>query len=342
MKNIFITIAFVFSLIINAQNVEFKKKNFEDQEGFKVAFQAVKDGDKKFFEGDYSQALVFYKDAYKFNPDNAKLNFKMGVAYLKSEESEKSLDYFLKAKELDPQVDPKLNFALAQAYQANKQYKTAINTYKGYLANLEESEKPSVEPKVQGKIKECELAGGMDAVTEVKETPVLKVKEPIKEIAEEKIEPATIEIKEEVKKEEIKPVEPEKETIEVVAKPTVVKEEPTKLVDIVAEPKVIKEEPKSTTKAVEVAKTKSEVEKSINSNSIVYKIQLTATSRDLTQSEIKKLYSGTRKVEKDTVNGINKYLVGTFSTKQDAQAFIKNIKVKDAFIVKYKDGKRIY
>lgn len=321
MKNLFTYLLLGVTIIIQAQNVEFKKKNFEDQEGFKTAFQALKDGDKKFFAADYSQAIVFYKTAHNFNPENAKLNFKMGVAYLKSEEKEKSLTYFLKAKELDPNVDPKINFALAQAYQENKQYKTAINTYKGYLTNLSASEKPSLEPKVQEKIKECEAAGGMDSVTEVVEEPVAELKK------EDVIEEPAPEPVEEVKVAVVAPVIVEEPVEEIVEE---VKEEPVEEKVVVAPVPVIVEKP------VVVEKTKP------NSSATTYRVQLVATSRNLSPSEIKKLYSGSKKVDIDKVNGVNKYLVGKFNSKSEAQAYTKNVNAKGAFVVKYKDGKRVY
>ena len=342
------------AIITNAQNVDFKKKNFDDEEAFKTALQSLKDGDKKFAAKDYSQALVFYKTANDFNPNNATLNFKMGVSHLKSEEKEKSLDYFLKAKELDPKVDPKIDYAIAQAYQQNKQYKTAITTYETYLASLSASEKPSYEPTIQAKIKECKDAGGMDAVTEVKAEP-----KPVKEAA---IEPDAVEEAHELATEEKNetPAEMlEKSSTKVATTTAVVKatdveeahelttddknETPAEMLEKKENVKPaieIKEEPK--VEKVVVVATPAVPAKTVTSSSdLVYKIQLVATSRDLSDVELKKYYNGSKKIEKDRVNGVNKYLVGSFKTRQEATNFQKNV-ISKSFIVKYKNGKRIY
>ena len=339
MKKLLMYLILGTAIITNAQNVDFKKKNFEDEEAFKTALQSLKEGDKKFAAKDYSQALVFYTNANDFNPNNATLNFKMGVSYLKSEEKEKSLDYFLKAKELDPKVDPKLDFAIAQAYQQNKQYKTAINTYETYLTSLSASEKPSLEPTIQAKIKECKDAGGMDAVTKVEETP-----KPIEEAAtEDKNEtPAEMLEKSTTEVAVTTPIavdveeahEPATEDInQTPAEMSEKKEDVKPAIEIKEEPKVEK---------IIVTTTPAIPAKTVSSSSdLVYKIQLIATSRDLSDAELKELYNGSKTIEKDKVNGVNKYLVGNFKTKKEAINFQKNVIAK-SFIVKYKNGKRIY
>lgn len=349
------------AVITNAQNVDFKKKNFEDQEAFKTALASLKDGDKKFAAKDYSQALVFYKKANDFNSNNAVLNFKMGVSHLKSEEKEKSLDYFLKAKSLDARVDPKIDFAIGQSYQENKQYKTAITTYEGYLSSLSEFEKPSIEPGVQAKIKECKDAGGMDAVTEVKETP-----KPTEEVAiqaeavEEAHELATedegetpAEMLEKSSTEAPVAVVATAEVIDVEEAHELATEDEGQTPAEMLEKSTVIEDPKDVKPAIEIKEEPKLAEpiivatpvaaKAVSSSSdVVYKIQLVATSRNLTDSELKKFYTGSKKVEKDQVNGVNKYLVGDFKTRQDALNHKNNIVADKVFIVKYKNGKRIY
>ena len=347
MKKLLMYLILVAAIITNAQNVDFKKKNFEDQEAFKTALKSKKDGDSKFAAKDYAQALVYYKNANDFNPNNAVLNFKMGVSHLKSEEKEKSLDYFLKAKELDPKVDPKIDFAIAQAYQQNKQYKTAISIYEGYLAGLSEFEKPTIEPGVQTKIKECKDAGGMNAVTEVEETP-----EPAQEVAVESAHEldtndegqTPAEMLEESTAEDIV-VETEesqklatKDEGQTSAEMLEKKEDVKPAIEIKEEPKV---EEVKVEKQVVVA-TPVAAKAVTSSSDLVYKVQLVATSRDLSDTELKKFYNGTKKIEKDRVNGVNKYLVGSFNTKQEAINFKKNVAASNSFIVKYKNGKRIY
>jgi len=350
MKQLLMCLILGAVIITNAQNVDFKKKNFTDDAAFKTALQELKNGDKQFAAKDYSQALVFYKKANDFNPNNAVLNFKIGSSYLNSEEKEKSLDYLLKAKKLDPKVDPKLDYAIAQAYQQNKQYKTATETYDKYLATLSISERASLEPAIQAKIKECEDAGGMDTVTEVEKTP-----EPVETVAVEKTHKPATETKEETpaeileksrtentevaKTDAITNIEEPKEittnntdkaiAVKVAEKPV---EEVKPAIEIKQEPKV--------EKPIVVA-TPVATKKVSSSTGIVYKIQLVATSKNLSDTELKKYYKGSKTIEKDRINGINKYLIGNFKTRQEASSYQKNVITK-SFVVKYKNGKRVY
>jgi len=316
-------------LFINAQDVAFKKKNFEDQEAFKVAQKNLKDGNKKYISKSYSDALPYFLKANEFNPNNADLNFKIGISYLKSEEQPKSLTYFKKAKELDPKVHPLLEFGLAQGNQYNKQYADAISGYNAFLNGLSAAEKGNYEAKVNEKIKECEAAGGKNAITEapikeepVKEEPVVEVKEePVKE------EVAVVETPKPFdpeKKEEYKPVNAHPVNTEV-EKPVEKKLEP----EVKAAPVVVA---KPVEKKVAPVKTTS---------GIVYKVQVSSSSRKLTSSEKKKLYHGTVKIEEVLYKGSYKYVLGNFKTKEEASKFRSKLGVKGAFVVKFKDGKRI-
>ena len=317
-------------LYINAQNVAFKKKNFDDQDAFKTAQKNLKEGNKKYISKSYSDALPYFLKANEFNPNNADLNFKIGISYLKSEEQEKSLPYFKKAKELDPKVHPLLEFGLAQGNQYNKQYADAISGYNAFLNGLSSAEKGNYEAKVNEKIKECEAAGGKNTITEapVKEEPVKE--EPVAEVKEEQVkeEVAVVETPEPFdpkKEEEYKPVNAHPVNTEV-EKPVEKKIEP---VAKVVAPVVVA---KTVEKKVTPVKTTS---------GLVYKVQLASSARKLTAKEKKKLYNGTVKLEEVQYNGSYKYVLGNFKTKEEAVKFRSKLGVKGAFIVKFKDGKRI-
>lgn len=320
MKQILLLLLFSLSIIVNAQDIAFKKKNFDDQEAFKVAQQNLKDGNKEYANKSYSTAIPYFLKANDFNPNNADLNFKLGISYLKSEEQDKSLEYFKKATELDSEVHPLLGFGLAQAYQYNKQYEDAINGYKAFLDALSSAERGNYEEKVNSKIKECEDAGGKNAITEapvaeepVKDTIVEVIEEPVAVV--ETPEPFDPTKKEEYKPVNAKPVNTEVEIPAVEAKP----------IEAKVAPVIVPVEKKA------VAKT----------SNIVYKVQVSSSSRKLTSTEKKRIYKGTVTLEEDKVNGSYKYLLGSFKTKADAVDFRSTINVKGAFIVKYKDGKRL-
>ncbi|PKP20928.1 MAG: hypothetical protein CVU05_07865, partial [Bacteroidetes bacterium HGW-Bacteroidetes-21] len=138
-KKILLIIFFVLLVIsLSAQNVEFNKKNFSDSQGLNEAMKNVRNGDAAFTKSSrisYMKALESYLKANEFNPNNAMLNFKIGVCYLNSCNKAASLDYFLKAKSLNPKIDPKINYGIAQAYQHNLKFDEAISSYKEYLNN---------------------------------------------------------------------------------------------------------------------------------------------------------------------------------------------------------------
>jgi len=330
MKLQILTALLIIGIAINAQNVAFKKKNFEDQEAFKIAQKNLKEGNKKYIIKEYYDALPYFIKANDFNPNNAELNFKIGISYLKSEEPEKSLKYFKKAKELDPEVHPLLEFGLAQANQYNKQYADAINGYNTFLSGLSIAEKEGYETKVNSKIKECKDAGGENTIIEIKE------EKPTTEIAENT---ETEEIKKTEETETIEKPEPfdpdkKKEYVPVNAHP--VNTEPVKPVKKQKEIKQEKITPVAKPKPVK----KQEV-KPVTSANFTYKVQLSSSSRKLTTKEKKALYTGSIKLQEEYVNNKYKYLLGNFKTKDEALRLRSKINVNGAFIVKYKNGKRI-
>jgi len=132
----------IFSFALFAQNVEFKSANFkDDKDGLKAATDAIKKGDEYFQLGNdavfavkspginYDLARAEYMKAQKFNPNNGQLNFKIGVCYANSAYSEKAIPYIYKAKELDPECDPFLNFYYGYALQLDEKFSEAVKSY---------------------------------------------------------------------------------------------------------------------------------------------------------------------------------------------------------------------
>ena len=98
-----------------SQNVEFKAGNFkDDKEGFKAAAENLKKGDAflelgneavalvKSPNNNFHQALSNYYKAHKFNPNNAKLNMKIGNCLLYTTGKAKAMEYLTKANILNP------------------------------------------------------------------------------------------------------------------------------------------------------------------------------------------------------------------------------------------------
>ena len=142
-----------------AQDVEFSKDNFKnDKDGFKNAKRNIEAGDKLFEQGSvfYKQALdPFYLDAYKFNPNNALLNYKIGKCYLNSNYKLKSIPFLEKALALNPNVDPQLHYQLGKAYHLNMEWDKAIKEFKIFQQTLSTKEAAELIADVNKHIEEC-------------------------------------------------------------------------------------------------------------------------------------------------------------------------------------------
>jgi len=151
-------VALLSSLSI-AQNVEFEKKNFskDDKKEFKEARDELKQGNDYYEAFRYSTALEHYRAAQAFNPNNALLNYKVGMCYLKTVTKVKSIPYLLKALKLNPQVAPDARYLLGQGYHLNYEFDKAIAEYKTYRSNpgVDVKEVSAVMAAVNKKIEEC-------------------------------------------------------------------------------------------------------------------------------------------------------------------------------------------
>lgn len=143
-----------------AQNVAFDKDNFpNDKEGYKLAVKNLKEGDRIFEEDRrayFNLAIPFYEAAHEFNPDNAELNYKLGVCYLFSSQKRKSLPYLIKSYELDTKIDPyNIHYLLGWSHQLNSHWDKAIDEFERQLQVLNQSDgKPEEFQKVQKRLEE--------------------------------------------------------------------------------------------------------------------------------------------------------------------------------------------
>lgn len=138
-----------------AQGVEFDKDNFkEDKEGLKEAKDNIKEGDKIYEQGAvfFKEAIPFYEKAQAFNPNNALLNYKLGECYLFSVYKSKAKDHLLKAFELQPSINPRINYYLGQAYHLNLEFDRAIAFYTKYRASIQD---PWENEDIQLRIQQC-------------------------------------------------------------------------------------------------------------------------------------------------------------------------------------------
>lgn len=122
-----------------SQNVTWEESNFPGKsDEFKEAKKEFLKGEKELFIGDghYRNALRHFEKAYKFNPDNAELNYMMGRVILKGAHKENAHKYFDKAYELDSTVADDILFELALSHHLNEDWDVAIDYYKQFEAYI--------------------------------------------------------------------------------------------------------------------------------------------------------------------------------------------------------------
>lgn len=141
MKNLNILLAFLsFSFVSIAQNVEFDKNLFKDRKDeFKAAVKNLDEGNKLLNYAPfplYKQALPFFEAAHEFNPNNADLNFKIGLCHLNSNMKFKALEYFERAYKLQPTVSPEVQYYIGRGSQLSQQWDKAIKAYEAFKNTL--------------------------------------------------------------------------------------------------------------------------------------------------------------------------------------------------------------
>ncbi|NVK65086.1 MAG: OmpA family protein [Flavobacteriales bacterium] len=169
MKYIVTIITLTFGLMTFAQNVEFKSSNFkDDKDGYKAAVDAIKAGDEFFTLGNeavfavqspgmnFGLALREYEKAQKFNPDNAELNYKIGVCHANSSDQEKCIPFLKKAYKLDPECDPFLNYYYGFALQLDGDFSAAKKAYDAFANSYKKADDFS--KFVSKRKKECQIA----------------------------------------------------------------------------------------------------------------------------------------------------------------------------------------
>jgi outer membrane protein OmpA-like peptidoglycan-associated protein/tetratricopeptide (TPR) repeat protein len=135
-----------------------KDKFFSGNEGFKEAWNAIKEADKYYADGKpgaYMIALDNYLTAYKYNSNNAELNYKIGVCYLKTVEKIKALTYLNKASTLNKNVASDFMYFLARAHHLNYEFDKAIDEYTAFKNSLSPELMKIYEKELIRRLEEC-------------------------------------------------------------------------------------------------------------------------------------------------------------------------------------------
>ncbi len=127
------------------ENVKISKNSFKTgiDIGFKEAWDSAKEGDRNFKEGKgtYPVARDHYLYALQYNPDNAALNYKLGVCYLFTDNKYEAINYLLRAFTLDGEVSGDIHMLLGMAYQLVLEFDKAMEQYNTHSSQLDPTEK---------------------------------------------------------------------------------------------------------------------------------------------------------------------------------------------------------
>ena len=113
-------------------------------------------GDKFYSKKDYKNALDSYLKAQEINPDDAYLNFRIGLTYLYSETKSKAATYIDKAYRLNPAVNPDIDYHLGIAFQNTNSFKLAIEHFERF-----KKKRSNLASIADEKIAECHIADSL-------------------------------------------------------------------------------------------------------------------------------------------------------------------------------------
>lgn len=155
-----VTVVFLpLALLRGQEMLKVSKSDFrKGKDGFRDAWNYIRDGDRLFDSGVglYTEALECYLLAREYNADNAALNYKIAVCYMFGAQAINSLEYFLKAYELDPAVSSDILLLTGKAYHQGADYGKALDCYNMYSDKYHDSE--LFNTLVNELIKQCNYA----------------------------------------------------------------------------------------------------------------------------------------------------------------------------------------
>ncbi|MFC5272048.1 OmpA family protein [Adhaeribacter terreus] len=110
--------------------------------------------DKAFFRDESEKALSLYEQALAAQPDNIKVNYRLGLLYLQFKQPHKAVPVLQKATKHAPEYRPEYTLNLAQAYQLNGNFDEAITQYQAALAKTNKRNETEI-GNLNKKITEC-------------------------------------------------------------------------------------------------------------------------------------------------------------------------------------------
>jgi outer membrane protein OmpA-like peptidoglycan-associated protein len=144
---------------LSQEDIRISSKSFRTgiSTGYKEAWESVKEGDRNFKKGvgTYQMARDHYLFANQYNPDNAALNYKLGVCYLFTDNKYEAIKYLVHAYTLDADVSSDIHLMLGMAYQLVLEFDKAIEQYNMHSSKLDPKAKAEFSGTLAKRIDEC-------------------------------------------------------------------------------------------------------------------------------------------------------------------------------------------
>lgn len=161
MKTTFITLISIILIGFSAysqNNKEFELENFKSKADYEKAIKLLYTADDYYDDGidAYDKALEYFLKASELNPDNAELNFKMGICYYYTNNNFESLNYYNKAIQLDSNVSEIILYRIAQGHQFRLQFDEAIVYYSDFISNYTQKDREIWIKETDKRIEECD------------------------------------------------------------------------------------------------------------------------------------------------------------------------------------------
>src|SRR5258706_3940054 len=118
--------------------------------------ELMAEGDRLHGKKKYRDAIVVFKKALDINPDDALINFKLGLAYLYSDTKSKAAGFIDKAYRLNPKIDNRIDYHLGTAFQNRNDFKQAIEHFKAFG-----EKNPNLSSIAGDRIRECQVADSL-------------------------------------------------------------------------------------------------------------------------------------------------------------------------------------
>lgn len=177
MKNIIFTILLAMLVgFASAQiDTKFTTSNFPGKANeVNAAKSNISNGNSCFYAGDYANALKYYAQPQKLNPNNSDLNFKIGYCHYNSLQKSQCLEYFERAYKLNKAIDKKILFYLGCGYHWNYRFEEAKKCYADYLKTVRDKNEQT---EIRRLIQQCD--NGIEIMKDTVDVEIINLGENI-------------------------------------------------------------------------------------------------------------------------------------------------------------------